>query len=53
MVLLHSSDIQRFHCDGLVLAHNSKREVVQEIVALVCNLLVTPGEFLDRLLPIL
>jgi len=24
MVLLHSSNVQRFHCNSLVLAHNSK-----------------------------
>jgi hypothetical protein len=31
----------------LVLAYNSIREFVQEIVALVCDLLMTSGKFLD------
>jgi hypothetical protein len=53
MVLLHAGDIQRFHCDCLVLAYNSKREVVQEIVTLVGDLLVAPGKLLDCLLPVL
>jgi len=36
MVFLHSRNIHRFHSNGLVLAHNSKIEFVQGIVALVC-----------------
>jgi hypothetical protein len=35
VILLHTGNIQRFNCDGLVLAYNSIREFVQEIVALV------------------
>jgi hypothetical protein len=53
MVSLHSRNIQRSHSNGLVLAHNSKIEFVQEIIALVCYLLMTPGKFLNCFLQIL